>query len=80
METLGPSSVPSSLVYLGKGRVFVGSSGGDSQFSKILDRAVPLGGNGGYDSDNEGEKEVDPLEETTKLRVLEEYTNLGPIV
>lgn len=74
METLGTASSSSALVYLGHGCVFVGSQFADSQLLKILDAPVPL--SAGMESG--GEK--NPLEETTYLRVLEEYTNLGPIV
>jgi DNA damage-binding protein 1 len=75
METLGTASSASAVVYLGKGCLFVGSQFGDSQLLKILDAPVPLSGGG----DDEGE-EKNPLEETTYLRLLDEYTNLGPIV
>lgn len=72
METLGSASSSSSLVYLGGGHLFLGSQFGDSQLIKILDNPVPLSG--------VSERETDILEETTYVRVLEEYTNLGPIV
>ncbi|KAL3805655.1 hypothetical protein HJC23_005899 [Cyclotella cryptica] len=74
LETLGTASSSSALVYLGHGCVFVGSQFGDSQLVKILDAPVPLSGS------IDGGEEKNPLEETTYLRVLEEYTNLGPIV
>ncbi len=78
-ETLGTASVSSALVYLGNGMVFVGSQFANSQLVQILDNPVPVStvnSNGGEES----EDGMDPLEETTYLQTLEEYTNLGPIV
>jgi DNA damage-binding protein 1 len=79
-DTLGTASTSSSLVYLGKGRVFVGSSFGNSQLVKILDDPIEVGTvNGGLlagDANTTG----DPLADTTFVEVLEEYDNLGPIV
>ena len=74
LEALGTVSSAAALVYFGEGCVFVGSQFADSQLVKILDAPVPLSG-----VVDDGE-EKNPLEETTYLRVLEEYTNLGPIV
>ena len=76
-DTLGTASTSSSLVYLGKGRVFVGSSFGNSQLVKILDDPIEVGTvNGGLlagDANTTG----DPLADTTFVEVLEEYDNLG---
>ena len=71
-DTLGSASASSSLVYLGKGRLFVGSQFGDSQLVRILETPVPV--TGGVEEKNS------TLEDNTYLRILEEYTNLGPIV
>ena len=80
-ETLGTASVSSALVYLGNGMVFVGSQFANSQLVQILDKPVPLSAvsssGGGGDTESEG---MNPLEETTYLQTLAEYTNLGPIV
>ena len=70
-ETLGTASVSSALVYLGNGMVFVGSQFANSQLVQILDSPVPISGSEGA---------TNPLEETTYLQMVEEYTNLGPIV
>ncbi|KAL7499954.1 hypothetical protein ACHAWT_010895 [Skeletonema menzelii] len=78
-ETLGTASVSSALVYLGNGMVFVGSQFANSQLVQILDNPVPVSAvssSGGEES----EDGRNPLEETTYLQTLEEYTNLGPIV
>jgi len=78
-ETLGTASVSSALVYLGNGMVFVGSQFANSQLVQILDNPVPVSAvnsSGGEES----EDGMNPLEETTYLQTLEEYTNLGPIV
>jgi len=72
-DTLGSASASSALVYLGRGRVFVGSQFGDSQLVKILETPVPVSGGG-----NDEKKSA--LDQNTYLRILEEYTNLGPIV
>ena len=77
-ETLGTASVSSALVYLGNGLVFVGSQFANSQLVQILDNPVPVSAvSSGRDEESE---DVNPLEETTYLQTLEEYTNLGPIV
>ena len=80
-ETLGTASVSSALVYLGNGLVFVGSQFANSQLVQILNKPVPLSAvsssSGGGDAESEG---MNPLEETTYLQTLAEYTNLGPIV
>lgn len=71
METLGAASSSSALVYLGGGNLFLGSQFADSQLVKILDTPVPLS------ATSEGDN---ILEDTTYVKVVEEYTNLGPIV
>jgi len=76
-ETLGTASVSSALVYLGNGMVFVGSQFANSQLVQILDNPVPVSA---VSSGGEESEDMNPLEETTYLQTLEEYTNLGPIV
>lgn len=76
-ETLGTASVSSALVYLGNGMVFVGSQFANSQLVQILDSPVPVSA---VSSGVEESEDMNPLEETTYLQTLEEYTNLGPIV
>eukprot|EP00956_Cyclotella_meneghiniana_P024720 scaffold50024_cov69-Cyclotella_meneghiniana.AAC.1 len=84
LETLGMASSSSSLVYLKQGSLFVGSQFGDSQLVQVLDSPVPVAAGGigkegaSGDDDNDGTRNI--LEETTYIRVIEEYTNLGPIV
>lgn len=71
IETLGTASSSAALVYLGAGNLFLGSQFADSQLIKILDAPVPVS------ASSEGDN---ILEETTYVKVIEEYTNLGPIV
>lgn len=78
-DTLGTAVTSSSLVYLGKGMVFVGSQWGNSQLIRILDEPVPVGTVSGGLLDTEGVKDG-PLGDTTYVEIVEEYTNLGPIV
>jgi len=78
LDTLGVTNISSSLVYLEKGLVFVGSHTADSQLIQILDEAVPVGNGTGDGSDSLGAL-VDG-KNVTYINVLEEYTNLGPIV
>jgi DNA damage-binding protein 1 len=76
IETLGVTSISSSLLYLGRGLVFVGSQSADSQFIQILDKPVKL-------SHEEKNDENDLLldgQNLTHVHVLDEYKNLGPIV
>ena len=68
LDTLGSCVMASALTYIQDGLCFVGSSFGDSQLVQIMDQPIAVG---------EG---VDDLEETTYLSIIEEYTNLGPIV
>jgi len=68
LDTLGSCVIASALTYITDGLCFVGSSFGDSQLVQIMDQPMPIG---------EGTSD---LEETTYLSVVEEYTNLGPIV
>ena len=79
LETLGTASSSSSLVYLGNGLLFLGSQFGDSQLVKILDSPVPLSGGVGSAA-AAGEETKNVLEETTYIKIIEEYVNLGPIV
>lgn len=76
LETLGVANISSSLLYLEKGLVFVGSQTADSQFIQILDEPVPVSGSAGID-DNDALLDG---KNVTHINVLDEYTNLGPIV
>lgn len=81
LETLGMASSSSSLVYLKQGSLFVGSQFGDSQLVQILDSPVPITAGGiGKEGESGDDDKRNILEETTYIRVIEEYTNLGPIV
>eukprot|EP00557_Chaetoceros_sp_GSL56_P001459 CAMPEP_0176497610 /NCGR_PEP_ID=MMETSP0200_2-20121128/11820_1 /TAXON_ID=947934 /ORGANISM="Chaetoceros sp., Strain GSL56" /LENGTH=1475 /DNA_ID=CAMNT_0017895643 /DNA_START=101 /DNA_END=4528 /DNA_ORIENTATION=- len=76
IETRGITNVSSSLLYLERGLVFVGSHTADSQFIQILDDPVRL-------SNEEKSDENDLLMNglnLTDIHVLDEYKNLGPIV
>ncbi|KAL7541769.1 hypothetical protein ACHAXR_012157, partial [Thalassiosira sp. AJA248-18] len=86
-DTLGTVASSSSLLYLGKGTIFVGSQFGNSQLVKILDTPVPTSstststtGGGMLLGDDSKKGGSTLLEDTTHLQVMEEYTNLGPIV
>jgi DNA damage-binding protein 1 len=87
LDALGTTTQSSSLSYLGKGRVFVGSAFGNSQLVRILDSPIvvsPSLPNGNASEDGSGGGGVgaagSPLADTTYVEVLEEYDNLGPIV
>ena len=78
LDTLGVTNISSSLLYLERGLVFVGSQTADSQFVQILDQPVEVNGNHG-DGAGETLMLLDG-KNTTYVNVLDEYTNLGPIV
>jgi len=93
LDTLGTATTSSSMVYLGSGYVFVGSTTGNSQLVKILDEPVEvvgssnatglLGGGGGNNDDSAMKEDTtknNPLVDTTYIQIMEEYDNLGPIV
>jgi len=94
LDTLGTATTSSSMVYLGSGYVFVGSTTGNSQLIKILDEPVEVVGSssnaigllGGGGNDDSAMKEDttttknNPLVDTTYIQIMEEYDNLGPIV
>jgi len=75
LDTLGIANISSSLVYLERGLVFVGSQTTDSQFIQILDKPVQISA-----GDNDGNKSLLDGRNQTYVNVLDEYTNLGPIV
>lgn len=64
IERLGETSIPSTLSYLDNGVVFVGSAYGDSQLIKLHSDKSNLDRDGNL----------------TYVQILEEFTNLGPIV
>lgn len=74
LETLGVTNISSSLLYLERGLVFVGSQTADSQFIQILDKPVQV------DENDESEGTLLGGKNMTYVNVLDEYTNLGPIV
>jgi DNA damage-binding protein 1 len=65
MDTLGSCAIASTASYLDHGVVFVGSVLGDSQLVQISDEPI--------------EEDAETLE-STYLSVVEEFTNLGPIL
>jgi DNA damage-binding protein 1 len=68
-DTLGSCALSTSLAYLKDGLVYIGSTLGDSQLVQIHDEPIPV----------EADEDVD-LMDTSYLAVVEEYTNLGPIL
>ena len=64
IERLGETSIPSTLSYLDNGVVFVGRAYGDSQLIKLHAEKSHIDKNGN----------------PTYVQILEEFTNLGPIV
>jgi len=70
LDTLGSCTLSTAMAYLGDGLVYVGSALGDSQLVQIHDEPITL----------EEEEETLELADTTYLSVVEEYTNLGPIL
>lgn len=75
LDTLGVTSISSSLLYLEKGLVFVGSQTTDSQFIQILDKPVQISG-----GESDGNTSLLDGRNLTYINVLDEYINLGPIV
>lgn len=75
LDTLGVTSISSSLLYLERGLVFVGSQTTDSQFIQILDKPVQISG-----GESDGNSSLLDGRNLTYINVLDEYTNLGPIV
>jgi DNA damage-binding protein 1 len=73
LDTLGSCTLSSKLLYLDAGIVFCGSILGDSQLIQIHDEPIPVEQHDDMDDALE-------LDDTTYLSVIEEYTNLGPIV
>lgn len=71
IDTLGSCTISSALSYLNQGLCFVGSTLGDSQLVQIHDEPITQSSNGDA---------VNPLNATTYLSVVEEYTHLGPIL
>ena len=90
LETLGSCNLARDVCYLGQGLVYVASHLGDSQLVQIHDEPIPVEGaassasgrgegpdNSATDLDADMELQ---LADTTYIQVLEEYTNLGPIL
>ena len=69
LDTLGSCTLANSLAYLGHGLLYVGSTLGDSQLIQIHDEPI-----------ENTEDVVELVDTTTYLQVIEEYTNLGPIL
>ena len=85
LDTLGScSTLSQSLQYLNHGMVFCGSTLGDSQLVQIHDEPIPVEDYDIMEENAEGKNDHDDqaleLGDTTYLSVIEEYTNLGPIV
>jgi len=95
LEVLGVTSVPSCITYLDKGLIYIASQMGDSQFIKILEEPIIVDSNFNSNTAQEEEEEqqqqqqnnnnnknktMSPSRNMTYVHVLEEYTNLGPIV
>lgn len=90
LETLGSCTLATTLAYLREGLLYVGSALGDSQLVQIHDEPIipfinaPLLDGGGEAAENaatgDGREGTDVLLDTTYLSVVEEYTNLGPIL
>ena len=84
-ETLGSCSLATSLAYLGDGLLYVGSAMGDSQLVQIHDEPIPIEPTmmmegGAENSAADGLETDDSMLDTTYLSVVDEYTNLGPIL
>ena len=83
LDTLGVTNVSSSLLYLERGLVFVGSQTADSQFIQILDQPVEVTTGNTIEDRGMLTSSSSVLMDgrnVTYVNVLEEYTNLGPIV
>jgi DNA damage-binding protein 1 len=79
LEALGSTTLASSLNYLNEGLLYVGSTLGDSQLIQIHDDPIVHPTNGD-DANNYVPENSGALMDTTYLSVIEEYTNLGPIL
>ncbi len=75
LDTLGITNICSSLLYLERGFVFVGSQTADSQLIQILDNPVQISGEG-----DGAQTSLLNGRNLTYINVLDEYMNLGPIV
>lgn len=73
LETLGVANTSSSLVYLDNGLIFIGSQITDSQLIQILENPVTISNVDANDALLDGKN-------VTFLHVLEEFTNIGPVV
>ena len=84
LETLGSINVSSSIVHLDTDWIWVGSQFGDSQLIEILKEpiaAVDQSGRSLFSSNSVEEGSgLSHRASTTFVRVVEEYSNLGPIV
>jgi DNA damage-binding protein 1 len=88
LESLGQTSIASSLSYLDNGVVYVGSAYGDSQLVRLHSTPIPIAGGGGGDGDGGGGGggEIVPVDSgavtdaPNYVEVLESFTSLGPIV
>jgi DNA damage-binding protein 1 len=95
LDTLGSCTLSTSLAYLGGGLVHVGSALGDSQLVQIHDEPIPVdeaaaavagaSAAAARGADQPGDEDLDEddrdvLLDTTYIHVVEEYTNLGPIL
>ena len=87
LETLGITSVSSCLVHLDTDWIMVGSQFGDSQLVEILKEPIVVNGGGANrntmssSSNSVSEETASNMgSATTFVRVVEEYSNLGPIV
>ena len=76
LDTLGSCTLASQLLYLDAGIVFCGSILGDSQLIQVHDEPIPVD----MSNDDHALEDALELDDTTYLSVMEEYTNLGPIV
>ena len=83
-EALGSTALASTLTYLKEGLLFVGSTFGDSQLVQIHDDPIvsrnSISNTVDDDVNNDDQEGGDVLMDTTYLSVIEEYTNLGPIL
>lgn len=81
LETLGSCALATTLAYLKEGLLFVGSGLGDSQLVQIHDEPIiPTSMTDGEAAAADINEGCDVLLDTTYLSVVEEYTNLGPIL
>ena len=80
LEALGSTTLASTLTYLNDGMLYVGSTFGDSQLIQIHDDPIVQQNTTGDERNTEDQEGGDVLADTTFLSVVEEYTNLGPIL